>query len=116
MMQTPPLTSRRAVLAGLAATARSLLLHPSGPASAAGMMPMRAIRRFGLGGMAITVIDDGSFTMPASMFASNAPKGEIGRLLESYGLPARTAEIPLQVMLVALNCHFMPSHTLPIHA
>ncbi len=87
--------TRRDMLAGLAST----VFLPSGPATAAGMMPMRAIRQFPLGDMSITVIDDGSFSMGVGMFASNA-KAEIGPYLESYGLDGKMAEIPLQVMLV----------------
>jgi len=87
--------TRRQFASGLAGT----LFLPSGPATAAGMMPMRAIRQFPLGDMAITVIDDGSFSMGVGMFASNA-KSEIGPYLQSYGLDGKMAEIPLQVMLI----------------
>ena len=84
---------------GLGAAA-GLSFAPSGPARADGMMPMRAIRGFDLGDMKITVIDDGSFSMGANMFGSNAGEGEIGRLLSNYGLSEKTAEMPLQVMLI----------------
>jgi glyoxylase-like metal-dependent hydrolase (beta-lactamase superfamily II) len=63
-------------------------------------MPMRAIRQFELGDMNITVIDDGSFSMGVGMFGSNAPKGAVGDLLQGYGLSSKTAEMPLQIMLV----------------
>lgn len=87
--------TRRDMLAGLAGA----LILPSGPVTAAGMMPMRALRQFALGDMAVTVIDDGSFSMGVGMFASNA-KSEIGPYLETYGLDGKTADIPLQVMLI----------------
>ena len=87
------LTSRRLVLAGLSSLA-GLSITPSGPVRADGMMPMRAIRGFSLGEMNITVIDDGSFSMGVGMFGSNAPKGQVGDLLASYGLSPKKAEMP----------------------
>jgi hypothetical protein len=60
-----PLTlNRRAVIGSLAS---GLLVSATGPVSAEGFMPMRAIRQFALGNMKISVIDDGSFSMGAGM-------------------------------------------------
>lgn len=90
---------RRALQLGSAFGA-GLWLGPAGPAAAKGMMPMRAIRQFALGDMQISVIDDGSFSMSVGMFGSNVDKAQIAELFASYGLSAKMAEIPLQVMLV----------------
>jgi glyoxylase-like metal-dependent hydrolase (beta-lactamase superfamily II) len=93
-----PLTlNRRAVIGSLAS---GLLVSATGPVSAEGFMPMRAIRQFALGNMKISVIDDGSFSMGAGMFGANVGRDMVGDLLESYGLSRSTAEMPLQVMLI----------------
>lgn len=95
----PSSFSRRSCLQGLT-TIAGLSLIPSGPAGADDMMPMRAVRSFGLGDMRVSVVDDGSFSMGVSMFGSNAEKGAIGDLFSSYGLSTKTAEMPLQIMLI----------------
>ena len=64
---------RRHMVGGMIGLAAGLIIQPSGPAQADGMMPMRAIRQFNLGDIAVTIIDDGSFSMGAGMFGSNAP-------------------------------------------
>jgi len=61
---------------------------------------MRAIRQFALGDIAVTVIDDGSFSMGVGMFGANAPAGAVGDLMALYGLSREVAEMPLQVMLI----------------
>jgi glyoxylase-like metal-dependent hydrolase (beta-lactamase superfamily II) len=61
---------------------------------------MRAMQQFGLGDIAVTIINDGGFAMGAGMFGSNAPKGAVGDLLASYGLDADKADMPLQIMLI----------------
>jgi len=63
-------------------------------------MSTRAVLRFGLGGMRLAMIDDGSFQMPLNMFTGAAPEGEAESLLASYGLPTEAATVPLAVMLV----------------
>ena len=94
------LINRRHVLGGLIGLSGGLIMQPSGPARADGMMPMRAIRQFSLGDMNVSIIDDGSFSMGAGMFGANAPKGAVGDLLASYGMARDTAEMPLQIMLI----------------
>ncbi|MEP5153673.1 MBL fold metallo-hydrolase [Planktotalea sp.] len=95
----PSLITRRNAILGLSA-GTGLYLIPSGPADASDQMPMRAIRRFMLGDMTISIIDDGSFSMGVGMFAANAGKAAIGELLSGYGLSATQAEMPLQIMLI----------------
>ncbi len=63
-------------------------------------MPMRAVLRCALGDMRLTLIDDGSFEMPLTMFTSEAPEGMAEAMLADYGLPTERARIPLAVMLV----------------
>lgn len=91
--------NRRTCLTGLGAVA-GLSILPSGPLRADGMMPMRAVRQFSLGDMAVTVIDDGSFSMGVGMFGANAEKSDIGALMGKYGLSETMAEMPLQIMLI----------------
>jgi glyoxylase-like metal-dependent hydrolase (beta-lactamase superfamily II) len=97
---TSPILPRRHMIGGLIALSAGLTVQPTGPARADGMMPMRAVRQFGLGDMRVTVIDDGSFSMAAGMFGANAPKGAVGDLLASYGMARDKAEMPLQIMLI----------------
>lgn len=96
---TRPNPTRRSTLGGIAALG-ALSLTPSGPLRADGMMPMRAIRQFSLGDMAISIIDDGSFSMGVGMFGVNVGGTVVGDLMDSYGLSRSTAEMPLQVMLI----------------
>lgn len=60
---------------------------PSEPLLADGSRPMRAIRRFALGDMQISIIKDGAFSMGVGMFGANVGKEAVGDLLKGYGLP-----------------------------
>lgn len=61
---------------------------------------MRAVHRFKLGEMTISVIDDGRFTFPAPAFATNQPEGTIGGFLSAYGQPGDFVTGHCQVTLV----------------
>lgn len=96
--------SRRGVLGGTAAAiAATPLLQAcastnvhADPAAAS----LRALHRFHLGGMRITIIDDARFTFPASAFASNRPDGEVGAFLDRFGLPSDFVSLHMQVALI----------------
>ncbi len=106
-MTTEPKITRRQSLLGLGAAAGSLPLLAAAvgapaPAAAQGgaAAPFRAIHRFHLGAMRVTVIDDGSFTFPAAAFAANQPEGSIAPFLGRFGLPGDFVNLHLQVTLI----------------
>lgn len=94
--------SRRSLLggAGTAIVASPFLnlsvAHTAEPDSRA----LRAIHRFNLGAMRVTVIDDARFTFPAPAFAANQPQGTIGPFLDRFGLPSDFASLHMQVTLI----------------
>jgi glyoxylase-like metal-dependent hydrolase (beta-lactamase superfamily II) len=96
------LLSRRSLLGGaVAATAASPLLNVSiGQTAEPDAKALRAIHRFGIGAMRITVIDDARFTFPAPAFAANQPEGTIGPFLDRFGLPTDFASLHMQVTLI----------------
>ena len=61
---------------------------------------MRAVQRFTLGDMTVSVIDDGRFTFPAPAFAANQPEGAIGDFLGGYGQPRDFVTAQCHVTLV----------------
>ncbi|RMH46652.1 MAG: MBL fold metallo-hydrolase [Alphaproteobacteria bacterium] len=61
---------------------------------------LRAVYRFSLGDMTVTMIDDASFTFPAPAFAANQPEGSIEDFLGRFGLPTDFVTLHLQVTLV----------------
>lgn len=84
--------SRRALLAGGAA-AGALATLPAGPLmrralaqAAPGQAP--GFFRFRLGELAVTTLSDGNLVLqPPSIYAANAPEGEVTALLEAHLLP-----------------------------
>lgn len=95
------LNRRAALMLGGAVAAAPLVLTGTHAASATPeKMPLRAVHRFGLGDMKITVLDDASFIFPAPAFAANQPEGSIDALLSRYGLPTDFVNLHMQVTLV----------------
>lgn len=92
---------RQALLGGAALTAAPALLAGTSMAHAADTdLPMRAIARFALGDMRLTVIDDLLFTVPTAIFGANQPAGSVDALFAKYGLPQEFANMQAQVLLV----------------
>jgi glyoxylase-like metal-dependent hydrolase (beta-lactamase superfamily II) len=96
------LTNRRQlfVAAGALATAPILRAAPARAAIDPAGAALRAVHRFSLGGMKISVIDDARFTFPAPMFAVNQPEGTVAPFLEGFGLPGETVSLHMQMTLV----------------
>ena len=63
-------------------------------------LPMRALARFSIGDMQITVIDDQLFTVPTAIFGANAPEGAVDELFAKYGLAQEFANMQGAVFLV----------------
>lgn len=101
-MLTSPKLSRRTLLGSAPALGASALLTGAVPLQAAPMQTpsLRAIHRFKVGAMRVTVIDDARFTFPASMFAANQPEGTVVPFLEKYGLPTETVSLHMQVTYI----------------
>lgn len=99
--------SRRSLLGGVtAAAAVSPLLNVSlAAATEPDASSLRAVHRFHVGAMRVTVIDDARFTFPAPAFAANQPEGTIGPFLKRFGLPADFASLHMQVTLVEVGAH-----------
>ncbi len=92
---------RKALLGGALLTAAPALLSSTTAANAAGTdLPMRAIARFALGDMRLTVIDDLLFTVPTAIFGANQPEGSVDALFAKYGLAQEFANMQAQVLLV----------------
>ena len=94
--------SRRALLTTVPAFGAASVLTSanSGAAEPMTSAPMRAIHRFGIGTMRVTVIDDARFTFPAAAFAANQPEGTIGPFLSGYGLPTETVSLHMQITYI----------------
>lgn len=94
--------SRRSVLGGTAslAVASPLLQISMAKAAIPGADGFRAIHRFHIGAMRVTVIDDARFTFPAPAFAANQPEGSIEQFLDRFGLPTDFASLHMQVTLI----------------
>lgn len=93
--------TRRMVMGGTIAGALFPVVA-SAPARADAMAnpALRAVYRFALGDMTVTMIDDGSFTFPAAAFAANQPEGSIDGFLGRFGLPTDFVTLHLQVTLI----------------
>ena len=92
---------RNALLGGALLTAAPALLTGATAARAGGTdLPMRAVARFSLGEMRITVIDDLLFTVPTAIFGANQPEGSVDSLFARYGLPQEFSNVQAQVVLV----------------
>lgn len=88
--------NRRSVLEGLAWVAASALAGPAmSRANAA-----TAAHRFNLGAMKLTVLSDGSFTMPFSYLLPSADRREVDALLASRNLGTEFVEVPTNVVVV----------------
>ena len=102
--------SRRHVIGGTAATVAATPLLQACTLSTAGANPMpaaplRALHRFRLGEMQVTVIDDARFTFPAPAFAANQPEGTIGPFLGRFGLPGDFVSLHMQVTVIEHGDH-----------
>lgn len=92
---------RTALLGGALLTAVPALLAGVSAANAGGTgLPMRAVARFSLGDMRLTVIDDLLFTVPTAIFGANQPEGSVDALFAKFGLPQQFANMQAQVLLV----------------
>ncbi len=100
-------TNRRTFLtSALATSAATPLIGLAAPARAAAeLAPFRALYRFSIGAMRITIIDDARFTFPAPMFAMNQPEGSMAKFLANYGLPTDTVSAHMQITLVETGGH-----------
>ncbi len=93
--------NRRSILQSAAASAAAVPFLGGNRANASvATSPLRAVHRFQLGSMRITVIDDARFTFPAGAFAANQPKDAIGKFLGGFGLPTDTVSLHMQTTLV----------------
>ncbi|MGI9451403.1 MAG: MBL fold metallo-hydrolase [Geminicoccaceae bacterium] len=102
--------SRRSVMGSASAAVAAVPLLQactlsSADASPSTTTPLRALHRFNLGAMKITVIDDARFTFPAPAFAANQPEGRIGSFLNRFGLPADFISLHMQVTLIEQGEH-----------
>ncbi len=97
-MAFPKFTRRNVMAAGLATPLLNLTAAPAQAAPA--LAPFRALHRFSLGDMTLSVIDDARFTFPAPMFAMNQPETAMPQFLAGYGLPGETVSAHMQVTLV----------------
>jgi len=101
-MQTLPELSRRTLLGSIPTLGAAAILTGVLPVQAAPMQvpSMRAIHRFRIGIMSVTVIDDARITFPAPMFAVNQPEGTVVPFLENYGLPTETVSVHMQITYI----------------
>ena len=67
--------------------------------------PFRAIHRFNIGAMRVTVIDDAKFTFPAPAFAANQPEGSAETFFAKFGLPTETVSLHMQVTFIESGDH-----------
>lgn len=108
-MNLSPRLSRRNILGGTTAAAAMPLLQACALSSAgagqAPAAPLRALHRFHLGKMQVTVIDDARFTFPAAAFAANQPEGTIGAFLDRFGLPGDFVNLHMQVTIIEHGNH-----------
>ncbi len=95
---------RAALLGGALLTAAPAILGSARSASAGTPgLPMRAIQRFSLGEMRLTVIDDQLFTVPTAIFGANQPAGSVDELFAKYGLAQEFANMQAQVVLAEIG-------------
>ena len=93
--------SRRSLLrgAGTIGLAAPILTATGAPATA-GNEGLRALHRFHIGAMRVTMIDDARFNFPATAFAANQPGGSAAGFLARYGLPGDFVSLHIHVTLV----------------
>ena len=101
-MTFSPAFSRRSFLGTVPALGAASLLTNVSAAGAAehGPMALRAIHRFSIGAMRVTVIDDARFTFPAPAFAANQPEGTVGPFLDRFGLPTDFVSLHMQITFI----------------
>lgn len=106
-MTKTPSFSRRALLTTAPAFGAATVLASArtGAADPMASAPMRAIHRFGIGAMRVTVIDDARFTFPAAAFAANQPEGSVEPFLAMYGLPVETVSLHMQITFIEHGSH-----------
>lgn len=106
-MAQDPTISRRTLLitAPALGTASLLASTQTGMAEPMSAAPMRAIHRFNIGKIRLTMIDDARFTFPAAAFAANQPEGTVEPFLASYGLPTETVSLHMQVTYIESGPH-----------
>ena len=97
--------SRRSTITSGGAALLSVPLLQAGSlataqASETGSMSWRALHRFHLGAMSITVIDDARAALPAAFFATNQPEGTIEPFLRQFGLQEDVIDLHMQVTLI----------------
>lgn len=99
--------SRRSLLGSATSTALAtpFLNIAAGQAAQNEHKSLRAVHRFHIGAMKVTVIDDARFTFPAPAFAANQPEGTIGPFLNRYGLPQDFASLHMQVTYIEAGNH-----------
>ncbi len=101
------LLARRPLLAGFAVAATLPLAGgaratvPVDPAK----RNLRAVQRFHLGDLRVTMFDDARFTFPAAAFATNRPKEAIAAFLSGFGLPTETVSLHMQIALIESGPH-----------
>lgn len=97
-----PTPNRRQLFlaAGALIAAPALIGRPARAAIDPAGATLRAVHRFALGAMKISVIDDARFTFPAPMFAVNRPEGTVAPFLDRFGLPQDTVSLHMQLTLV----------------
>lgn len=92
--------NRRGFFATTASAAVLPVLATSTQAATMDNPALRAIHRFHLGAMQVSIIDDALFTFPAPAFATNQPEGSIDGFLGRFGLPTDFVTLHMQVTLV----------------
>lgn len=78
---------------------------PEANAAEAGDKSLRAVHRFNVGNLRVSVIDDARFTFPAPAFAVNQEPGTIESFLQQYGLAQDFVSLHMQVTLVESGSH-----------
>lgn len=106
-VEMPSIDLDRRMLLGATVSAATMapLLRAGNADASTVTAPLRALHRFQLGSMRITIIDDARFTFPAAAFATNQPKVVVGKFLESFGLPNDVVSLHMQTTLVESGPH-----------
>jgi len=99
--------TRRDLLKTVPALSVTGVLASANPIAAEPMLsaPLRAIHRFSIGAMQVTIIDDARFTFPAVAFADNQPEGTVEPFLAAYGLPSESVSLHMQITYIEHGPH-----------
>jgi len=92
--------NRRSLMIGTGAALAAAALARPAAAGLPALPGFRAVQRFSLGDLKITVLDDAQLFLPASIFGVNQPEGAVAAHLTGYGLPGDLANLKMQTMLV----------------